>query len=1005
MSRLDELRASPFFGVEIGLATQRPDFIGPFHGWLVYHEFASAEARLGQLLCSAIVNGALLDRSCWQAWLEAVLRDHGKLERGWICFETPSRTMQSGSRARQWFADPITALLLRKFDDTPAVTSTESADNCLLWFFRSRFIHRPRLFNEASINELLSWATMQWRLRMPALLVDQALGNNQTTSLNAHAYSKLVGLVQDNERAATSTTSSSQTLHDASTRWFKAYSARNTREGQVFRHIREMRQRSAYSPQRLKRICASWLLEYMDKEGLPPARAALLNWCVAQLTLLRRNAPQGLAPYTVENKLLAVLQGVFSGQYPYRLEELQPKAVLARLGRSSQRERNPILRKAMRDATFDFLRFQKCPDQWASKVPLRLRALENEDAGEAVVRVESVRPEIISDLEYSRCLSLARSWNNGGELSLIIMLGYRTGLRMPEILGLQTCDFVTAGQHYEIHLEKNSFRALKTETSRRIIPLDVLMPPHELSILRDWLEPRLAAAKKRNAPQLCFGPQGGKILPSDKAREFQIGKILSKIAGRKLTFYCLRHSFSSYLALKLLLPEPTSELLIPKSFRNVVNWEHSRQVRNRLIGRAAVGQPAMHAVSMLMGHTGIPRTLKSYQHLLDLAVHLYCVRAANMLPVCSFIREELGEVVTGTSLQNQDLVEHKFLPSYLKSWEPLQASTDDERPVHVPALAKKEQGSFLRSGVRASFYPSKRASRLETATPDQPTDHWRRIYDWVSQPARSPNARLPGRGASAVERRKWRRSHDFLFGEKPRPNRIVRLYPPRGSIAEEIVATMWERRDILSVDDQKLLRTFFNGFMLSTASCRFDTEKQAHAFAHLLRRLGVAGEHIGIAFGSKDDLRECQKHAEKMISVEGLVGSTSRKQGVLFRTSIERPVRNAKSSKKPALWISYVKLEPDELGWSFDTRHRLDALQEQRDQKTLASGGQLTPRRAAAREKRQVREAARVSSVPTGKADYKPGTGAYLFGLEMLFIYHGITADFPKESDGKNANA
>ncbi|RIX27007.1 hypothetical protein D3M59_10650 [Sphingomonas edaphi] len=620
---------------------------------------------------------------------------------------------------------------------------------------------------------------------------------------------------------------------------------------------------------------------------------------------------------------------------------------------------------------------------WAEhKTSQRLSSTGLGGAGGGSQFLDPVEAEIISDDEYGRCLSYAYKMDPSGDFAMMIILGFRAGLRMTEVAGLETSDFASSDKRHELHLQSNRYRNLKTPDSRRIVPLDVLMTPRELAFLNGWLAPRRKHARKIGRPILCFGPLGGQILPSAKYLTDRIDKILKAITGQDLTYHCLRHSFSSYLMLKLLLPDPESELLIPGSFRNIVTWSHSRQLHNRLIGRGSLGQSAMHAVSMLMGHTGIPRTLKSYQHLLDLAVYLYCSRSVSQVPLCEYIRDHLDEDLDEPRLAPPKLIDPNFLKKSLREMKPLLKSSDDLLPLNKNTQFREKQGEWRKSGLAPW------TTEQSEPAPEDSTD-WQLVHKLITLPPFVASALALKSRVSNDRLSRWRKSRRFLVGKTQIKTRPQTLYLPRGAIADDLVEKLWRRKAKVSTEqDLSLLREFLDGYRTNDGACRFSSEERAKEFAALLRSLGVPGEHIGIAFGSRTEVRACQHHTDKMALYP-------EEAPYHYREAKLKPVEHPRADKRPALWVSYIKLEEDELGWSFSRQHRLDALNDLRDEEALRSGELLSKRRLAAKAKREARANEIKKLNEGGRAVYQPGTSAYLFGLQMLAIFRGITKDNP----------
>ena len=89
-------------------------------------------------------------------------------------------------------------------------------------------------------------------------------------------------------------------------------------------------------------------------------------------------------------------------------------------------------------------------------------------------------PGLLLPDEYARIIRL---FDKEEMYALLVILLFRTGLRVEEAVGLRCGDFASAGGRHELFLEKNEGRGLKTQGSRRIIPLDILLEPDELSRL------------------------------------------------------------------------------------------------------------------------------------------------------------------------------------------------------------------------------------------------------------------------------------------------------------------------------------------------------------------------------------------------------------------------------------------------------------------------------------------------------------------------------------------
>ena len=214
------------------------------------------------------------------------------------------------------------------------------------------------------------------------------------------------------------------------------------------------------------------------------------------------------------------------------------------------------------------------------------------------------------------------------EIQLVAILGYRAGLRLPEILGLRLSDFVDRNGIFELQIAHTKQRRLKTFASRRILPLHVLLSASEQTALRDWLCTRSVLPRHPDSGARAFGAPISRGSVDQSHYESAFKHLFSKIKIEGANFSHFRHSFASFLLLNLLLPDEESETMLVRVLRPSVSWGRSRALKEAFLGKERIGQASLHAVSQALGHTGIHITLRAYQHLLDVALDLNVCRAA-----------------------------------------------------------------------------------------------------------------------------------------------------------------------------------------------------------------------------------------------------------------------------------------------------------------------------------------------------------------------------------------
>ena len=163
--------------------------------------------------------------------------------------------------------------------------------------------------------------------------------------------------------------------------------------------------------------------------------------------------------------------------------------------------------------------------------------------------------------------------------------------------------------------------------------VDVLLSDTERKRLRAWIADRRDASSVLGETW-AFGPISSGPPPAEKPFSIRIEAELRRAGGSDhLKHPHLRHSFASYLLATMLLPQDVAEPAVPPGLTSVISPARFQRVADRLLGYGRLGASSLHAVSQLMGHTGPGTTLRSYCHLLDLSLALYCGRPSSMAPI------------------------------------------------------------------------------------------------------------------------------------------------------------------------------------------------------------------------------------------------------------------------------------------------------------------------------------------------------------------------------------
>ena len=204
-------------------------------------------------------------------------------------------------------------------------------------------------------------------------------------------------------------------------------------------------------------------------------------------------------------------------------------------------------------------------------------------------------------------------------------LGYRTGLRRREIQLLRVQD-IHPGPEPFLLIRPSRLASLKSNASKRRIPLRALLPADELKTLMAFHERRKAQVDEQDG--LLFASPDAPWIPTPYSTLIDpVTALFTAITGKtgvRFRFHHLRHSFANWLLLALLSTD-APELLTPK----LPFLDSHLLDRERLALLHACFYPTipgseryperrhLFQVAALMGHLSPSTTCQSYIHLLD----------------------------------------------------------------------------------------------------------------------------------------------------------------------------------------------------------------------------------------------------------------------------------------------------------------------------------------------------------------------------------------------------
>lgn len=233
----------------------------------------------------------------------------------------------------------------------------------------------------------------------------------------------------------------------------------------------------------------------------------------------------------------------------------------------------------------------------------------------------TVSPGFITESEYLLCQeTLKNNTELPGEhqtlFGFVLLLGYRFGLRLSEATGLLRRDWCTDAGLIYVLVQANQYRGLKSDASRRAVPLLFALTEAEEELIKNVLMRYTSyAGQDESRPILCAPSSEDDrrlVLAEevvDKASPTLIQLIRKITHNHHHVFHHTRHSFYNRVAPAIF------------GFETAFSKEISTKEEYENIRRIVFGPINVHsrrsgmAMARLMGHAFVKTGLKSYFHL------------------------------------------------------------------------------------------------------------------------------------------------------------------------------------------------------------------------------------------------------------------------------------------------------------------------------------------------------------------------------------------------------
>ena len=229
---------------------------------------------------------------------------------------------------------------------------------------------------------------------------------------------------------------------------------------------------------------------------------------------------------------------------------------------------------------------------------------------ERTLKVRRVRARTLSFAFYSQARATIRSSAPdplvGDQLELVLVLAYRCGLRIGEIVKLRLRD-VEPSEERTLFIRQNSYGTNKSHAARRKIASGLILTDNE----RVLLDRQIAVRQRLGNLSGTFFLAPGGAMPVDRASLSSIiNSVLRTVTGDSgWTFHHLRHSAANNMILATLDASSLAEKLS--------GWDarHQISVKRAVLREIGPLQHRLSSIAAFLGHAGPAQTLQSYFHL------------------------------------------------------------------------------------------------------------------------------------------------------------------------------------------------------------------------------------------------------------------------------------------------------------------------------------------------------------------------------------------------------
>jgi integrase len=475
------------------------------------------------------------------------------------------------------------------------------------------------------LGQLLSWATARHAFFLPPYLLHYATGKHSAVSLPPEVWTR----IRTGGKIIRERHGEESSLHDHESLRRSVLPKKRVRcsnldeQLELLSELRNAAAPHAGVPTALESTHAVKAFIERNEDKLFPALWYLTRWVqflfqVSQVARHYKGQGNPVAAASVLRYLSSIGQNLITVAKDLNLRELDPAQLAALYSETYELKKSDTEMLRSSQTMSRFHKFLMDRYQFPSVVFELQGKIGSPELG---VDVNLLSPRGFDDLikilkdgpgPLSR-LRITQIW--------VATFGFRCGLRQSEALKLTIGSLQWSSRPellIQLHRDggTTSFKP-KSRSGTRRVPLYTLLTDSELKELYRWLQQRMREDHFSLTTTLfTCSPHSSQPYDPEKVIE-PIHTALRQLTGdQTLRFHHLRHSFVTWLAVRLLLPEYAD---VKDLFTTPDYFAQSSRKRLALslLGNESHGQKVLHLVDLLAGHLSPDISLLHYTHLCD----------------------------------------------------------------------------------------------------------------------------------------------------------------------------------------------------------------------------------------------------------------------------------------------------------------------------------------------------------------------------------------------------